>query len=68
MPYVESSVISRVEWRAGTLSVWFRTTGRYDYAAVPEAVYLRFLRATSKGQFFSTRIRDHFEIARRPVP
>lgn len=31
MPYVQPSAISRVEWDAGTLSIWFHESGKYDY-------------------------------------
>lgn len=60
MPYVNSSAISRIEWSGGTLSIWFRETGRYDYYDAPERVYLSFLNAPSKGQFFNDHIRDQY--------
>lgn len=60
MPYVNSSAISRIEWSGGTLSIWFRESGRYDYYNVPEHVYQRFLAATSKGTFFNDHIRDRY--------
>lgn len=58
MPYVNSSAISRIEWSNGTLSIWFRTSGRYDYHGVPEDVYIRFLNAHSKGGFYNDYIKD----------
>lgn len=60
MPYVNSSAIARIEWSGGTLSIWFHASGRYDYYGVPESVYLAFLAARSKGQFFNDRIRDRY--------
>ncbi|MEM6669391.1 MAG: KTSC domain-containing protein [Pseudomonadota bacterium] len=60
MPFVNSSAIARIEWDAGTLSIWFHESGRYDYHGVPEHVYLAFLRAPSKGTFFSDHIRDRY--------
>lgn len=60
MPYVNSSAISRIEWGGGTLSIWFHTSGRYDYFGVPENVYRAFLAASSKGTFFNDRIRDRY--------
>ncbi|WP_316015218.1 KTSC domain-containing protein [Roseobacter sp. HKCCA0434] len=60
MPYVNSSAISQIEWSGGTLSIWFRTSGRYDYYGVPESVYHAFLAAGSKGTFFNDHIRDRY--------
>jgi hypothetical protein len=60
MPLVSSSAISRIEWFNGTLSIWFIPSGRYDYEGVPEAVYLAFLRASSKGRFYNDHIRDRY--------
>jgi len=58
MPYVNSSAISRIEWSSGTLSIWFRESGRYDYYGVPENVYQAFLTSSSKGGFFNDHIKD----------
>ena len=60
MPFLDSQAIRRVEWRAGTLSVWFRDGDRYDYADVPERVYRAFLAAGSAGAFFQRYIRDAY--------
>lgn len=60
MPYVSSSAISRIEWDNGTLSIWFRESGRYDYFNVPEQVYQAFLQAPSKGTFFNDHIKDRY--------
>ena len=60
MPYVSSSAISRIEWNAGVLSVWFIESGRYDYYGVPNSLYLAFLDAPSKGRFFNDFIRDQY--------
>ncbi|WP_439650033.1 KTSC domain-containing protein [Gymnodinialimonas mytili] len=60
MPYVNSSAISRIEWNAGTLSIWFRTSCKYDYFGVPNAVYEVFLNAGSKASFFNDFIRDRY--------
>lgn len=60
MPYVNSSAISRIEWNAGTLSIWFRESGRYDYYGVPESVYQSFLAARSKGSFYNDYIKDRY--------
>ena len=45
-----------------TLSVWFVTSGKgYDYESVPPEIYAAFRSAFSKGQYFNTHIRDHFQ-------
>ena len=61
MPTVASSAISRIEWENGTLSIWFRSSGRrYDYFGVPEHVYQSFLGASSKGRYYDLHIRDRY--------
>lgn len=60
MPQVNSSAISRIEWESGTLSIWFRESGQYDYYGVPESLYRSFLAAHSKGGFFNDYIKDRY--------
>lgn len=60
MPYVSSSAMSRIEWENGVLSIWFIGSGRYDYPGVPESLYLAFLAASSKGQFYNDHIKDQY--------
>lgn len=60
MPHVNSSAITRIEWDNGTLSIWFRQSGRYDYYGVPERVYQGFLAAGSKGRYYNDHIRDRY--------
>lgn len=60
MPFVHSSAMTRIEWENGVLSIWFTGSGRYDYPGVPEAVYLAFLAARSKGQFYNDHIKDRY--------
>lgn len=60
MPFIDSQAIRRIEWRDGTLSVWFRDGDRYDYAEVPRAVYRAFLAAGSAGGFFQQHIRGAY--------
>jgi hypothetical protein len=50
----------QVEWSAGTLSIWFHESGKYDYYRVPESVYLGLLAARSKGTYFNDNIRDRY--------
>ncbi|MRX49761.1 KTSC domain-containing protein [Paracoccus sp. S-4012] len=60
MPFIDSRAVRRVEWEAGTLSVWFADGDRYDYAGVPERVYDAFLAAPSAGAFFAEHVRDKY--------
>jgi len=60
MPHVSSSAMSRIEWENGVLSIWFTGSGRYDYPGVPESLYLAFLAAPSKGQFYNDHIKDKY--------
>lgn len=68
-----SSVIRRFDYDAAlaALDVTFVSGRRYRYFEVPPMVAERFRRASSKGQFFNTRIRDRFDyremIARRSL-
>ncbi len=43
-----------------TLEVEFVNGGIYQYFGVPQKVYERFMAASSKGSFLSSRIRDKF--------
>lgn len=50
----------QVEWQAGTLSIWFHGSGRYDYYNVPEHVYRALMSASSKGTYFNNHVRDRY--------
>jgi hypothetical protein len=50
--------------RAQMLEVEFKTGSVYRYSSVPIEVWSEFLQATSKGQFFQVRVRDHFRTTR----
>ena len=65
---VESSAISSVGYdpRSKTLEVEFQSGSVYDYHGVPREVYESFLAASSKGRFFSRRIRNLYESRRGP--
>ena len=58
-----SSVIRRFVYDATERALWieFVTGRRYVYEAVPEEVAQALGSAFSKGTYFNTRIRDHFE-------
>lgn len=61
MPYVNSTAITQIEWANGTLSIWFRSSGRrYDFHGVPMDVYLSFLRASSHGDFYHDHIKGRY--------
>jgi hypothetical protein len=46
------------------LSIVFQSGRRYAYQDVPETTYQEMKAAFSKGEFFNTRIRDHFQFVR----
>jgi KTSC domain-containing protein len=62
MPRVESSMIRRIEYEeaARELEITFTSGRTYVYFDVPKSVYDRFLKATSKGQFFNDHIKDQY--------
>ena len=60
MPLIDSTVIARVEWQAGTLLVWFRYGDCYAYDGVSRAAYRGLLAAGSAGAFFAAHIRNRY--------
>lgn len=46
------------------LEIEFATGGLYQYANVPEAVYVGLRSAPSKGRFFAARIKDRYRCTR----
>lgn len=60
---LNSTMIDRILFddEAGTLSIWFRESGKYVYSAVPRAVYDALARATSAGRYFNECIKGRFE-------
>jgi hypothetical protein len=50
------------------LLIGFQSGREYAYQGVPEQVYLDMQRAFSKGEFFNTRIRDHYPFVPRGEP
>lgn len=64
---VQSSAISSVGYDPGSevLEVEFSSGAVYDYFGVPPGVYRSLLKAPSKGQYVSRRIRDRFPFERR---
>jgi hypothetical protein len=67
-----SSNIAAIGWTASgpTLRVAFKTKKEnepqrvYDYEDVGEALFMEFLNAPSKGQFFQARIKGRFPTRR----
>jgi len=62
MPYVSSSAIVRIEYNelSHELQVTFTGGRTYTYYGVPREVYVRFINAPSKGQFFNEYIKDRY--------
>ncbi len=58
-----STVISRFIFDPAKRELWveFVTGRRYVYEGVPEGVAQALASAFSKGAYFNSRIRDHFE-------
>lgn len=65
---LDSSLIDRILFddEAGTLSIWFRQSGKYIYHGVPRALYDALAHAQSAGTFFNGRIKGRFRCQRDP--
>jgi len=65
---VTSTAIARIDYDefARDLEVTFTTGRTYIYRGVPRTVYVRFVRAPSKGQFFNEHIRDRYRFNEVP--
>lgn len=65
--HVDSSAISSIGYdgRSSVLEVELNSGAVYDYLDVPKKVYRDFLKAPSKGRFFSRRVRDRYPFVRR---
>jgi hypothetical protein len=62
MPHVISSAIARIEYDelSRELQVTFVGGRTYTYYDVPRDVYVGFVNAPSKGQYFNDRIKDRY--------
>lgn len=62
MEYVNSSVIRGIEYDASSrvLSILFVDGKMYRYRNVPSHIVDRFLRASSKGQYFNKHVRGRY--------
>jgi uncharacterized protein YuzE len=63
MPFVESSMMSRVEYDEDTseLDITFKSGKTYRYREVPPDIYSDLLDAESNGEFFNEKIKDTFD-------
>jgi hypothetical protein len=64
---VESSSIAAISYDAALsqLRVRFHSGVEYRFDLVPPSVHRAFLEASSKGRFFSSRIRDRYPFSRQ---
>ena len=62
-----STVIRSFQYAAdrGELLIEFQSGRRYVYLDVPEPVYAAMKRAFAKGEFFNSRIRNHYRFEQR---
>lgn len=65
MPRVQSSVMTFLDYDedAAELDITFTSGKTYRYLGVPLEIYVEFLDAGSKGQFFNDNIKDSFAYA-----
>lgn len=65
---LKSSMIERICYDddAGSLSIWFRATGRYVYEGVPAAAYEALKGARSAGAYFNECIKGPLSLPVRP--
>lgn len=57
---VNSSAIRAIGYDGYTLTVVFHNSGAYDHPGVPYSVYAAFMRASSKGRYYSLYIRGRY--------
>ena len=59
---LNSSMIDRIAFddEAGTLSVWFKASGKYVYSGVPRAIYDALVKAQSAGTAFNALVKGRF--------
>jgi len=58
---VSSSHIDDVDWEDGILTVTFKDGGKYNYADVPEGIFMEMISAPSVGQFFRANVKGMYE-------
>jgi hypothetical protein len=59
---LKSSMIERICYddEEGSLSIWFRATGRYIYEGVPAGIYDALKSAGSAGRYFNECIKGRY--------
>jgi hypothetical protein len=57
---VNSSAIAAIGYENGVLAVTFHNTGTYYHPGVPYEIFVGLLRASSKGAYYSRRIRGRY--------
>lgn len=62
--YVISTNLSSVGYQNSILEIGFKSGGIYQYRGVSEHTYHELMRAASKGQYFSTYIKDKYATQR----
>ena len=64
-PVASTNVLSvGYDRQSQTLEVEFQAGSVYQYYGVPEHMYEQFMRASSKGQYLNTYIRDQYPYSR----
>jgi hypothetical protein len=65
---LRSSMIERIcyDEDEGSLSIWFRATGRYIYYGVPASIYDALKGARSAGRYFNDCIKGRYRCAFDP--
>ncbi|HEX8366225.1 MAG TPA: KTSC domain-containing protein [Allosphingosinicella sp.] len=65
---LKSSMIERIcyDEEEGSLSIWFRATGRYVYYGVPARAFDELRDAPSPGRTFNERIKGRYRCAFDP--
>lgn len=60
---VSSSAISAIGYDPATMrmKIRFKDGGTYDFCSVPQRVFTTFLRASSKGTYYTDHIRDRYQ-------
>ena len=58
---VNSSAIAAIGYENGVLAVTFHNTGTYYHPGVPYEIFVGLLHASSKGAYYSRRIRGRYK-------
>lgn len=61
MIFVSSSAISAIGYDTMRMKIRFKDGGTYSFYRVPESVFTAFLRASSKGSYYTDHIRARYQ-------